>query len=197
MAKIRRITTSADELRKSSSTRKPLLSNRLRKFIPFIKPLEPVQEIADAETVVNEQQSVEPAGDENSTQSTTTGSTGSTDPGTTTTASSTSTDMEPMIGEIRMFAGNYAPRGWAFCDGQLLNIADYPALYSLLGTVYGGDGRNNFALPDLRGRVSIHPGQGGGLTDSRLGSSRGDSNMKPCLAINYIISLEGIFPARN
>lgn len=64
---------------------------------------------------------------------------------------------EPYIGEIRMFAGNYAPVGWALCNGQKLNIAEYQALYSLLGTTYGGDGQTTFALPDLQGRVPIHP----------------------------------------
>lgn len=64
---------------------------------------------------------------------------------------------EPYLGEIRMFAGNYAPVGWALCNGQLLNIADNQALYSLLDTTYGGDGVSTFALPDLQGRIPIHP----------------------------------------
>ncbi|MCK0178908.1 tail fiber protein [Flavobacteriaceae bacterium S0862] len=64
----------------------------------------------------------------------------------------------PMIGEIRMFAGNFAPRGWAFCDGQILPILANQALYSLLGTTYGGDGRTTFALPDFRGRAPMHTG---------------------------------------
>ncbi|MBV6714118.1 phage tail protein [Paenibacillus chitinolyticus] len=63
---------------------------------------------------------------------------------------------EPFVGEIRLFANNYAPRGWAFCEGQTLSINGNQALYSLIGTVYGGDGRTNFQLPDLRGRVPIH-----------------------------------------
>ena len=67
------------------------------------------------------------------------------------------------IGEIKMFGGNYAPRGWAFCDGSLLQVQEYAALFSLLGTQFGGDGRTNFALPDLRGRVAIGPGQGPGM----------------------------------
>ena len=62
---------------------------------------------------------------------------------------------EPFVGEIRMFAGNFAPRGWAFCDGQLLAVSQNDALFSLLGTIYGGDGRTTFGLPDLRGRVPI------------------------------------------
>lgn len=67
---------------------------------------------------------------------------------------------DPFIGEIRMFAGTYAPDGWAFCDGQLLSIPQYDALFSLIGTTYGGDGVTNFALPDLRGRVPIDQGNG-------------------------------------
>lgn len=66
--------------------------------------------------------------------------------------------MEPFIGDIRMFAGGYSPNGWALCDGQLLSIASYDALFSLIGTTYGGDGQTNFALPDLRGRVPMHMG---------------------------------------
>ena len=64
--------------------------------------------------------------------------------------------MEPFLGEIRMFAGDFAPQGWAFCHGQLLPIARYTALYALLGIAYGGDGRATFALPDLRGRTPMH-----------------------------------------
>ena len=65
--------------------------------------------------------------------------------------------MDGIIGEIRMFAGNFAPRNWAYCSGQILPIMSYQALFSLLGTQYGGDGRSTFALPDLRGRVPQHP----------------------------------------
>ena len=65
---------------------------------------------------------------------------------------------DPYIGEIRMFGGNFAPLGWALCDGQLLSISQYNALYALLGTTYGGDGQTTFALPDLRGRAPIHVG---------------------------------------
>ena len=79
----------------------------------------------------------------------------------------------PFIGEIRMFGGNFAPREWAFCDGQLLAINQYDALFSLLGTTYGGDGRSTFGLPDLRGRVPIHQGQGPGLSNRRIGSKAG------------------------
>jgi len=80
---------------------------------------------------------------------------------------------EPFVGEIRMFAGNFAPRGWAFCDGQLLAVSQNDALFSLLGTIYGGDGRTTFGLPDLRGRIPIHAGSGPGLLPRQLGSKGG------------------------
>jgi microcystin-dependent protein len=80
---------------------------------------------------------------------------------------------EPFVGEIRMFAGNFAPRGWSFCDGQLLAVSQNDALFSLLGTIYGGDGRTTFGLPDLRGRIPIHQGQGPGLSPRKLGSKAG------------------------
>ena len=74
-----------------------------------------------------------------------------------------------------MFGGNFAPRGWAFCDGQLLAISSNTALFSILGTTYGGDGRTTFGLPDLRGRVAIHPGNGPGLPNYRLGQKGGNN----------------------
>lgn len=80
---------------------------------------------------------------------------------------------DPFVGEIRMFGGNFAPRNWALCDGQLLAISQNDALFSLLGTIYGGDGRTTFALPDLRGRAPIHSGNGPGLSDRRLGAKVG------------------------
>ena len=80
---------------------------------------------------------------------------------------------EPFVGEIRMFAGNFAPRGWAFCDGQLLAVSQNDALFSLLGTIYGGDGRTTFGLPDMRGRVPIHAGSGPGLSPRQLGAKLG------------------------
>lgn len=80
---------------------------------------------------------------------------------------------EPFVGEIRMFAGNFAPRGWAFCDGQLLAVSQNDALFSLLGTIYGGDGRTTFGLPDMRGRIPIHAGSGPGLSTRRLGAKGG------------------------
>lgn len=76
--------------------------------------------------------------------------------------------MEGNIAEIRMFAGNFVPRNWAFCDGQLLAISSNTALFSIIGTMYGGDGRTTFALPDLRGRVAMHAGNGPGLTPRRI-----------------------------
>jgi microcystin-dependent protein len=80
---------------------------------------------------------------------------------------------DPFVGEIRLFGGNFAPQGWALCNGQLLAIAQNTALFSLLGTNYGGDGRTTFALPDLRGRAPIHMGQGSGLTPRSIGSVSG------------------------
>lgn len=80
---------------------------------------------------------------------------------------------EPFIAEIRIFAGNFAPRGWAFCDGQLLPISNNTALFSLIGTTYGGDGRTTTALPNLQGRAPMHPGRGPGLTSRRLGEKVG------------------------
>ena len=81
--------------------------------------------------------------------------------------------QDSIIGEIRMFAGNFAPTGWAFCQGQLLPIAQNQALFSLLGTTYGGDGRTTFALPDLRGRVPVGFGQGLGLSNRVIGEQFG------------------------
>lgn len=172
---------------------------------------------------------------------------------------------EPFVGEIRIFAGNYAPQNWAFCQGQLMTISDNQALYALLGNIYGGDGRTTFALPDLRGRVPVHQGAGPTLTPRKAGNLYGEeavslqstqlpqhshvmqaagaadaatpqgnlpgdgvassskayspsaqtpatmasdmlevsgeglphNNMMPSLAMNYIISLMGIYPSRN
>jgi len=81
--------------------------------------------------------------------------------------------MEPYIGEIRMFAGDYAPRGWALCDGRLLSVNHYHTLFSIIQTYYGGDGMSNFAVPDLRGRAAIQPGQGPGLSNYQLGQRGG------------------------
>lgn len=81
--------------------------------------------------------------------------------------------IDPFIAEIIMFGGNFPPRGWAFCDGQLLPISQNTALFSLLGTTFGGDGRTTFGLPDLRGRVAVHPGTGPGLPPKSWGEKGG------------------------
>jgi microcystin-dependent protein len=91
---------------------------------------------------------------------------------------------EPFVGEIRMFAGNFAPRGWAFCDGQLLAVSQNDALFSLLGTIYGGDGRTTFGLPDMRGRLPIHAGTGPGLSNRRLGARAGAESVT--LTVNQL-----------
>jgi microcystin-dependent protein len=80
---------------------------------------------------------------------------------------------EPFIAEIRIFGGNFAPRSWAFCNGQLLPISQNTALFSLIGTTYGGDGRTTTALPNMQGRAPMHPGRGPGLTARRLGQIGG------------------------
>jgi microcystin-dependent protein len=81
--------------------------------------------------------------------------------------------MEPFIGEIRIFAGNFAPRGWAFCNGQLLPINQFTALFSILGVIYGGNGTQTFALPNLQGRVPLGAGAGANLTPRNLGGQVG------------------------
>ncbi|KGJ95315.1 phage tail protein [Colwellia psychrerythraea] len=83
---------------------------------------------------------------------------------------------EPFLGEIKMFGGNFAPRGYAFCNGALLAISQNQALFSLLGTIYGGDGRTTFALPDLRGRVAMSFGNGAGLTNRPIGQRSGSES---------------------
>jgi microcystin-dependent protein len=102
---------------------------------------------------------------------------------------------EPFVGEIRMFAGNFAPRGWAFCDGQLLAVSQNDALFSLLGTIYGGDGRTTFGLPDLRGRIPLHAGTGPGLSPRRLGAKSGDENVT--LTTNQLASHSHEFNANK
>jgi microcystin-dependent protein len=84
--------------------------------------------------------------------------------------------MEPFLGQIQAFGFNFAPRGWAKCDGQLLSISSNTALFSLLGTMYGGDGRTTFGLPDLRGRSMLHSGNGPGLTNITQGQKSGAEN---------------------
>ena len=85
--------------------------------------------------------------------------------------------MDPFVAEIRIFPFNFAPKGWAFCDGQLLPISQNTALFSLLGTTYGGDGKATFALPDLQGRAPIHPGEGPGLSPYDLGEQSGSETV--------------------
>lgn len=85
--------------------------------------------------------------------------------------------MDPFLGEIRCFGFTFAPRGWALCQGQLLSIASNTALFSLLGTMYGGDGRTTFGLPDLRGRVPTGFGQGPGLSDRVQGELAGEEQV--------------------
>jgi microcystin-dependent protein len=95
---------------------------------------------------------------------------------------------QPYVGEIRMFAGNFAPAGWMFCEGQLLPISEYETLFNLIGTTYGGDGQSTFALPDLRGRVPIHFGNGftlaetGGVETVTLTVSQIPAHSHPMLA---------------
>jgi len=124
------------------------------------------------------------------------------------------------VGELKLFAGNFEPRGYAFAHGQTLSIQQFPALFSVLGTTYGGDGYSSFKLPDLRGRVAIGAGMGPGLNNVNLGLQSGYewtsprqgqaaagsganvaaptqiTNMQPSTAINYIVCIEGIFPSR-
>lgn len=95
---------------------------------------------------------------------------------------------EPFIAEIRIFAGNFAPRSWAFCNGQLLPISQNTALFSLIGTTYGGDGRTTTALPNMKGRAPMHPGRGPGLTQRRLGEFGG---------IEQVVLTEAQLPAHN
>ena len=135
--------------------------------------------------------------------------------------------MDGYLSEIRIWASNFAPKGWAFCDGSILSIRDYTALFSLIGTTYGGDGRTTFALPDLRGRVPVGAGAGAGLTQRTLGEvfgaetatestttaaksvlprggtttvdAAGDTInvVQPSLGVTYIICVLGNFPSRS
>src|SRR5512140_2789642 len=84
---------------------------------------------------------------------------------------------DPFVAEIRIFPFNFAPKGWAFCNGQILTLSQNTALFSLLGTTYGGDGKSNFALPDLQGRAPMHPGQGPGLSLHDLGEIGGSDTV--------------------
>src|SRR5471030_2445367 len=85
--------------------------------------------------------------------------------------------MDPFVAEIRIFGFNFAPKGWAFCNGQLLPLSQNTALFSLLGTTYGGDGKSNFALPNMQGNAPMHPGQGPGLSLYDLGENGGSQTV--------------------
>src|SRR4051812_10360999 len=85
--------------------------------------------------------------------------------------------MDPFVAEIRIFPFNFAPKGWAFCDGQILPLSQNTALFSLLGTTYGGDGKSNFALPNMQGGAPMHPGQGPGLSLHDLGETGGSETV--------------------
>jgi microcystin-dependent protein len=91
---------------------------------------------------------------------------------------------QPYVGEIKMFAGTFAPAGWMFCEGQLLSISENETLFNLIGTTYGGDGQSTFALPDLRGRAPVHQGQGSGLSNWVIGQAQGVENVT--LIVNQI-----------
>ncbi|HEX9595556.1 MAG TPA: tail fiber protein [Anaerolineales bacterium] len=104
--------------------------------------------------------------------------------------------MESFIGSIILFAGNFAPRDWAFCQGQLLSIAQNTALFSILGTTYGGNGQTTFALPDLRGRAPIGVGQGPGLSNITLGEQSGSENVT-LLATNMPPHTHDYIPAAS
>lgn len=97
---------------------------------------------------------------------------------------------QPYVGEIRMFAGNFAPAGWMFCEGQLLPISEYETLFNLIGTTYGGDGQSTFALPDLRGRIPLHQGNNfilaetGGVEEVTLTTGQIPAHSHPLLASN-------------
>ena len=99
---------------------------------------------------------------------------------------------QPYVGEIRMFAGNFAPAGWMFCEGQLLPISEYETLFNLIGTTYGGDGQSTFALPDLRGRIPLHQGNGfilaetGGAETVTLTVSQIPAHSHPLLCANSV-----------
>lgn len=101
---------------------------------------------------------------------------------------------QPYVGEIRMFAGNFAPAGWMFCDGQLLPISENETLFQLIGTTYGGDGESTFALPDLRGRIPIHQGNGfilaemGGAEEITLTVNQIPAHTHPMLANSQLAS---------
>lgn len=107
--------------------------------------------------------------------------------------------MDPFVAEIRIFPFNFAPKGWAWCDGQILPLSQNTALFSLLGTTYGGDGKSNFALPDLQGRAPMHPGQGPGLSLHDLGETGGSETVSllesEIPSHNHTFRVDGADPA--
>jgi len=108
--------------------------------------------------------------------------------------------QEAFVGEIKLFAGNFAPRGWAFCHGQVLPISSNEALFSLIGTTYGGNGVQTFNLPDLRGATALGAGTRPGSSELRQGAVvnlSGNSSELKGVGLNYIICLQGIYPSRN
>ncbi len=125
----------------------------------------------------------------------------------------TTAQAEPMLGEVKFFSGDFAPRGWQFCDGQLLQIADNTALFSILGTTYGGDGRTTFGLPNMLGRSPIHAGYGygPGLPQVQLGQENNGTTTQtpkiendesglagtPVVGLNCIIAVVGWYPSRS
>jgi microcystin-dependent protein len=114
---------------------------------------------------------------------------------------------EPYVGEIRMFAGNFAPAGWMFCEGQQLAISENETLFQLIGTTYGGDGESTFSLPDLRGRIPIHQGNGftlaetGGVEDVTLATAQMPAHTHPQIAVGGArgnqVSPAGALPAQS
>ena len=109
--------------------------------------------------------------------------------------------VEAYAGEIRLFAGDFAPRGWALCDGQRLSIDRFPVLFAIFGTTYGGDGIHNFALPDLRGRMPVHPAHNecvpGRVCTGAAVATGTDAQLTSTLSLNYIICLQGVYPDRS
>ncbi len=111
---------------------------------------------------------------------------------------------QPILGEMKFFAGDFAPYGWAKCDGQLMSVSQYQTLFSVLGTVYGGDGRTTFGLPDMRGRTPMHAGTEYVMDWVSLGSKNGGQNLEPgtgagpaaTLAMTCIIAVQGTYPSR-
>ena len=134
--------------------------------------------------------------------------------------------MQPFLGQITLFPFNFAPVGWALCQGQILPISQNTALFSLVGTFYGGDGKSNFALPNLQSCMPMHQGQGAGLSNRSIGDKGGVETfsfgavaipsaptpptipasvgfrqqfqtVSPFLVLNFIIALQGVYPSRS